>query len=165
MKLKNTIIALLIANLAVTASYAETIILWESPENFSDMTYRDTNLEKDRIAVMKDLERYFIDVSEKVILPSNTLTVKITDVDLAGEFEPWRMRAYDVRIIRSVYPARLSFKYTLTAEDGSVIAEGVESLHDNTMLAPFYPGFEDYPYVKDLFKTWVRKLGREYVVV
>ena len=133
MKLKKTLTTLLIASMATIAANADTNITWESPESYRDATYRDSNTEKDRNIVLKELEKYFVREANRVVAEGHTLTIKVTDVDLAGEFEPWRAHAYDVRIVKSIYPARLSFDYTLTAEDGTVIAEGSENLRDNLL--------------------------------
>ena len=163
MKLKNTITTLLIAGLAVTAAHAETNIVWDSPEDYRDMSYRDSNTEKDRLIVMKDLEKYFVHESDNVFTEDLTLTVTITDVDLAGDFEPWRTNVYDIRIVKSIYPARISFEYTMTSADGSIITEGSETLRDTHLIAPIHMRNDDYPYVKDLYRSWVRKLANTHI--
>ena len=163
MKLKNTITTLLIAGMATLAANGATNIIWDSPENFRDIKYFDSDSEKSRSIVMKDLEKYFIREANRVLTPGHSLTIKVTDVDLAGEFEPWRFHLDDTRIIKSVYPARLAFDYAVTAEDGTVVAEGSELLRDNLHIAPMHLRNEEHPYVKDLFRTWVRKMARNHI--
>ena len=62
------------------------------------------------------------------------LAIDVMNVDLAGKFEPWRALAYDVRIMRDVYPPRIMLRYKLTEEQRTLI-EGEELVADINYLA------------------------------
>ena len=84
----------------------------------------------------------------------------VTDVDRAGNFEPWRpypMR--EVRIIKDIYPPRIDLRFRLLDADGKTIREGTRKLRD--------PGFmsdsintssnDTLRYEKALIDRWLRK--------
>ena len=55
----------------------------------------------------------------------------MTDVDVAGEFEPWRGPQFDrVRIMREIYPPRIDLEFRLTDYRGAVVREGRRRLRD-----------------------------------
>ena len=60
-----------------------------------------------------------------------TLDVRMTNIDLAGEFEPWRGPQFDrVRIMREIYPPRVALEFRLTDAGGAVVKEGQRVLLD-----------------------------------
>ena len=51
--------------------------------------------------------------ANEVLPAGQTLTVTFTDIDLAGDFEPWRGgQAMDIRIVKDVYPPRMDLEST-----------------------------------------------------
>ena len=56
------------------------------------------------------LRRYLTEVADSYIPDGCKLTMTFTDIDLAGDFEPWRgPQADDIRIIRDIYPPNFKF--------------------------------------------------------
>ena len=55
-------------------------------------------------------------------------------MDLAGKIEWWRRNAYDLRILRDVYPPRFALRYRLV-ENGHTLLEGEETVVDPNYLA------------------------------
>jgi hypothetical protein len=55
-------------------------------------------------------------------------------VDLAGKIEWWRRNAYDLRILRDVYPPRFALRYRLR-EGERILIEGEETVVDPDYLA------------------------------
>jgi hypothetical protein len=86
------------------------------------------------------------------------LLVSVTDVDLAGGYEPWRRELGGVRIVRDVYPPRIDLDFQLMNGDGSVLKEGKRSLRD---LAFQVSGatYRDDPlrYEKALIDRWTER--------
>ena len=53
------------------------------------------------------------------------MTVTITDIKRAGDYEPWQgPRLDDVRIMRNIYPPRINLQFTVTDAQGQVIDQG-----------------------------------------
>ena len=54
-----------------------------------------------------------------------------TDVDFAGDFEPWRgAQGDDIRIIKDIYPPDYKFTWSVTNAAGQVVKQGNEDLSD-----------------------------------
>jgi len=91
-------------------------------------------------------------------LPAGTrLTVTVTDVDMAGEFEPWRSTGLaDVRIVREIYPSRVNLAFTLADENGKVVKEGERKLVSTMLYSDSLRG-GDGPlrYEKTLLREWL----------
>ena len=69
--------------------------------------------------------------------PGATLTLKFTNVDLAGRLDWWRNRKFnDVRFARNMgaNPLRLYFDYTLTDSKGRILASGSKALVDGDYI-------------------------------
>ena len=92
------------------------------------------------------------------------LTVTFTDIDLAGEFEPWRGPQFDeVRIVKDIYPPGFKFAYTLTDANGKVLKEGTENIRDmNFQMRLLIDTNDTLRYEKDILTDWMRMtLGRK----
>ena len=87
------------------------------------------------------------------------LAIRVTDVDLAGEFEPRRGPQFDrVRIMREIYPPRIDLEFRLTDSEGTVAREGRRQLRDPLYLARAVLGDSDrLRYEKELLGEWLRE--------
>ena len=85
----------------------------------------------------------------------------ITDVDLAGDFEPWRGPDFTrVRVIRDIYPPRIDLDFRLIGADGRVLREGKRKLRDPGFLTTgaIGPGSTDpLRYEKRMIDRWFAK--------
>jgi hypothetical protein len=82
----------------------------------------------------------------------------LTDVDLAGDYEPWRSGQWaDVRIVKDIYPPRLTLAFRLTDAEGKVVKEGKRDLRDIAFLMKMTMGFRDDPlrHEKALLDDWL----------
>ena len=88
-----------------------------------------------------------------------TLEVRVTDVDLAGEIEPWRGPQFDrVRIMREVYPPRIDLEFRLADAKGAVFKQGSRVLRDPLYLTRAALGDSDrLRYEKQLLGDWLRQ--------
>lgn len=138
------------------------LVSYVHPEKFTDVgnsAYPDNRMRAD---YLEQLRRHLVRRAASRIPPEQTLTVSITDVDMAGQFEPWRSRLYDARIIRGVYPPRIDLRFTLAAADGHVVREGSRQLR-NPAFQMDASNFRDDPlrYEKTLLDDWLeRELSR-----
>lgn len=94
-------------------------------------------------------------------IPEGTkLTITISDVDMAGDFEPWRgVQFHDVRIVKEIYPPRINLSYKLTDASGAVIKEGEEQLRDTSFMLTTtpIPSNDSLRYEKALLDNWLRR--------
>jgi hypothetical protein len=154
--------------LAAAVTHAGELRLeWQEPEKFRDADYTYNGGERSRNIVLNNLEKYFTKEAANRLPEGTVLELRVTQLDLAGDFEPWRGAQFsDVRIVKTLYPAQIDFEYRFLAEDGSVIAEGSERLRDtlvpNSIIASHLARTESYPYVKNLVADWLRKLARNH---
>ena len=87
------------------------------------------------------------------------LLVTITDVQRAGQIEPWHGPASsDLRIVRDSTPPRIDLNFRLVAANGAVLEEGTRQLRDIDFLrrAGFHRD-EPLAHEKNLIDDWLRK--------
>ncbi|HSE13918.1 MAG TPA: DUF3016 domain-containing protein [Rudaea sp.] len=100
-------------------------VAWAPPETLSEV--RDNPMKYGNLPSaewMKLLGDYLRTRADRILPPGQQLHVTITDIALAGAFEPWHdPAADDVRYMKDVYPPRLKLHYRLMASDGSTLQE------------------------------------------
>ena len=90
----------------------------------------------------------------------STLSIAVTDIDMAGDFEWWRgPRADHVRIVKDVYPPRISLGFRLVDATGNTLAEGRRELTDTAFLISIEYRNDLLRYEKKLLDDW---LAREF---
>jgi hypothetical protein len=112
------------------------------PERFSDFRIQDRNGIASA-ALFRDEVSSFLSPKVARRFPGATLTLKFTDIDLAGRLEPWRISRFPhnigVRFDRNMErPLRLYFDYTLTDPSGHVLANGPAALVDADYLHRYF---------------------------
>lgn len=158
------IFSLIFSSLWISAG--ELQIEWIDSDNFRDAEYYHNGGDRSTQRVLNNLDRFFSKETRRFFEEGVVLEMKVTQLDLAGDFEPWHGTAgHDVRIVRSIYPAYITFEYRLLGENGEVLQEGEEKLSDRlmgqSMASQFLSRSESYPYVKSLVRDWMRKLARK----
>ena len=108
---------------------------------------------------LQPLKAYIDQRASRVLAPGQRLDIEVTDVDLAGEYEPWRgPRMDDVRIIKDIYPPRIDLDFTLYGADGKVLRQGHRTLRDLSFLSHNFVADQDsLRYEKSLIDQWLRK--------
>ncbi|HEU4663181.1 MAG TPA: DUF3016 domain-containing protein [Dokdonella sp.] len=155
-----TFAALCFATLAGAAAPSSRVtVQWTDPHAFSDTRdnpgIRQMRPEEWLALLATHLERR----AERVLPAGERLDVTFTDVDRAGRVEPWRGPEWnDVRIVKDIYPPRIDLRFTVTAADGRVIAEGERKLRDSAFLMRSTPDDSDpLRFEKRLLDDWLRK--------
>ena len=144
---------LALAALAGWAS-AEVTVTFADAAAFSDM-----NTDNMRAA---DTERAITDhlrqLGERFLGRGELLSVRILDVDLAGNDEWLRRAPFRIRVARESTWPRLQLSYTLT-RDGAVVAHGEETIADLNYLHRLsrYDVADPYRYEKQLLDDWFRQ--------
>jgi hypothetical protein len=139
-------------------------VVFVAPEKFTDVRDSYTGTDSGRDAILDQLREYIEERADKLIPPGDHLLVSITDVDLAGDFEPWRGPNWaDVRIVKDIYPPRINLSFRVTDAAGRVIKEGVRNLSDTAFLMNMTVQFRDDPlrHEKTLLDDWMQREFRE----
>lgn len=92
------------------------------------------------------------------------LAVTVTDVDMAGQFEPERGAQFtDIRMVRPIYPPRINLTYRLTDQNGAVVSEGERRLRNQSFDWTLSPLDQQDPlrYEKALIDDFMRDVASE----
>jgi hypothetical protein len=125
------------------------------PETYTDADPNYGSGMKAEQSTLTELGRYIELLGARYLGPGQSVSIDVADIDLAGEFEPWRKFAQDVRIMRDVYPPRIALQYRLV-EGGRTVAEGRERIVDpNYLDNPATRSSQDpLRYEKALLNNW-----------
>jgi hypothetical protein len=115
------------------ASKATANVSYLEPENFTDFKLSQIGGDSEQQSLESELTKH-VERLTATYLPAGThLNLRFRDIDMAGDFEPFRSGPWnDVRILRSIYPPRMSIEYSVTKDDGTVVASGERKLSDLT---------------------------------
>jgi hypothetical protein len=109
-------------------------VVFVDRDQFTDASPRSVLInERERDAALELLRRHLHALGTRHLGDTDHLKVEILDVDLAGEIEPWRSHARDVRVLRHATVPRIHLRYTLTR--AGVASSGEERLAGLTYLA------------------------------
>ena len=141
---------------------ARTDVVFEQPEKFTDVKDSDFGTDKGRDAILERLREYLVERADKALPAGQKLVITFTDIDLAGEYEPWRGPQFsDVRIVKSIYPPRLNFSYKITDAAGKTVKEGKEDLRDLAFEMRLTSDRQDtLRYEKDILRDWIGTVTR-----
>lgn len=125
------------------------------PESFTDAGRGYAGAERE-----ENLHRLAAHISAEAAkrLPAGeALDVSVTDVDLAGYYDPRQSFTHEVRIVKDFYPPRIKLRFRLTRADGTVVKEGERHLVDPNFLsrAQRYP-LDGLGYEKTMLDRWFR---------
>ncbi len=153
-----TTIGLAAACLSAAAAGAVEVDFVDSEEftDFSDHNRMVTSVQQ---AYIDELTDFMEDRLASTLAPGQSIQVVITDVDMAGEFEPWRRGGFDdVRIVKDLYPPRIDLSFRLVDENGTVLREGNRKLRDlNFMYAVRLMDSDPLRHEKQLLADWIRR--------
>jgi hypothetical protein len=134
-------------------------VRWEDPAKFSEIRYSNNSWESRRGNWIETLAQHVRDYAAPRLSAGERLDVTIVDVDLAGDFEPWRGPQFqDTRFLRDLYPPRITLRFTHTAADGTVIAQGERRLVDaGYLMASGRFDSEPLRYEKRMLERWLAR--------
>lgn len=133
---------------------------WSDPANFADTR---TNQCRTRVKPEEWLGRLAKYVERRAgdrLAEGQTLKVTITDIQRAGQCEPWRGPYLDdARIVKDIYPPRIDLHFTLVDAQGHVVSEGDRKLTDMAFLhrGGLLDDNDPLRYEKRLLDDWLRK--------
>ena len=133
-------------------------VRWENPAAFTEVRQRPAGAQRDDFSWIPALARHLRDSAAGRIADGEQLDITVTDIDLAGDYEPWRNLNQDVRIVRDIYPPRMRLYFTLRDSQGNVVSEGERRLSDLGFLQG--SGLLDTDplrYEKRMIDSWTRR--------
>ena len=136
---------------------------YQDPENFTDMKRNDVVARGADEGYLRELQRYIERVGRNRVPEGRVVALTITDVDMAGDFEPQRGPEFnDVRIVKSIYPPRINLAFRVTDPAGNLIVEGERQLRDLSFNWRTSPVDQDDPlrHEKALIDDFFRELAR-----
>jgi len=140
----------------VDESAARISVAFIEPEKFTDA--RRAELEPTSTGTVGELQKFIITTGARYIPENMTLNIRITDIDLAGDFELFRgPQAGQVRIVRGLYPPHIVLEFEIIDSAARVVKSGKRDLTDiNYQLRSVYPREDYLRYEKDILRDWLR---------
>jgi hypothetical protein len=138
---------------------ARVEVVYVNPDKFTDAKESQIMSERDRDGILSLLKEFVVERAEKLVPEDQKLTITISDIDMAGDFEPWRgPQFHDIRIVKEIYPPRINLTYKLTDAGGAVVKEGEKQLRDLSFQMSASPAFsnDSLRYEKALLDNWLR---------
>jgi DUF3016 family protein len=137
---------------------ARAEVIFVSPEKFTDVRDAYTASERGRDGILSQIRDYLVDRANYYVPAGQKLTVSFTDIDLAGDFEPWRgSEGMDIRIVKDIYPPKMDLEFKLTGADGAVLKEGKRQLRDLVFMSKLSINQNDaLRFDKALLDDWLR---------
>ena len=142
---------------AAPAFAGEVSVTFVRPEQFTDASASHSfPNDRDRAWVQREIEQHLRALAARKLAPDESLNIEVLDLDLAGGFEPFRLRhGADVRVVRDVTWPRMRLRYALLRDQG-VIASAEERLADMNFLLSTnrYPVTDRLRYEKAMLDAW-----------
>ena len=137
---------------------ARAEVLFFEPEKFTDV--RDSYMgDATRTTYLEQIRDHVLEQAKYYVPEGHRLSVTFTDIDMAGDFEPWHgPRWDDVRVVKDIYPPRILLTFRLTDAAGNVVKEGKRDLRDLAFMMKITMSFRDDPvrHEKALLDDWLR---------
>lgn len=138
-------------------------VKWIEPKSFTDVKERNFSNAKYRKHVFSQLEKH-LDKLAKELPQGQSLMVSVTDVDLAGSFEPASFIGLstsmdNIRIMRNVDIPRLEFTYQLIDASGKILrSEEVNLKNMNYLYGGSISGRnQSFAHEKKMLSKWFTK--------
>ncbi|MBA6119231.1 DUF3016 domain-containing protein [Pseudomonas sp. NC26] len=129
------LMALSVNSMAQGTPAAQVEVRFNHPEKFRDASLDSAGYERGADSyVMTTLTQYLQKLGLRYLQPGQQLVIDISDIDLAGRFEPWHSRAYDVRFMRDITWPSIDLSYTLS-QPGKPDQQAKERVSDKMYLS------------------------------
>ena len=133
---------------------------WTDPNEFSDIRHSGNRWAAQRGNWVEQLARHLQTRATARLPQGERLEVTLTDIMRAGQYEPWRApNLQDARIVREIYPPRMTLTFRRLDAQGVVIDEGTRSLRDSGfMMSASSTGSSDpLRFEKNMIDDWIRR--------
>lgn len=138
-------------------------VSWTDPAQFTEIRTSSNRFEAQSGNWVYQLADALRKSAVKRLPAGQTLEVQFTDIKRAGDFEPQHgPRANDIRIMRDVYPPRITLNFTLRDANGGVLQEGTDvkliGLNYLQNGVGLRGNSDPLRYEEQLLDDWLRKL-------
>ncbi len=142
-----------------TAPASPVEVNFENPAQFTDFTQSYSSRDYGQDGLMMQFREFLQDRIAPRLAPGQRAVITFKDIDLAGDFEPWRgPRADDIRIVKDIYVPRAKLDFRVVNADGTVAAEGHRELSNlGFMTSIAFPQSDPLRWDKDMLNDWVRR--------
>ncbi|HWU76514.1 MAG TPA: DUF3016 domain-containing protein [Rhodanobacter sp.] len=146
---------------ATSPADARVSVTYVNPEKFSEATEFNQQDSYNGSRYLESLKAFLIKRAAKMLPAGDRLEVTITDIKLAGAYEPWHGPNFRyVRFMKDVYPPRIDLQFKLVGSDGQVLREGSRKLRNLGYLQSGLTRPNDTDplrYDKGLLDSWLRR--------
>jgi hypothetical protein len=153
-------VLLLVAGCAAAAPVDESpsrvSVAFIEPEKFTDA--RRAELDPTSKGILGELQKFIIATGARYVPENMKLNIRVTNVDLAGDFELFRgPQADQVRITKGLYPPHIVLKFEVVDSAGKAVKSGKRDLTDiDYQRRSVYPTDDYLRYEKDILRDWLR---------
>jgi hypothetical protein len=132
---------------------------WTDPAQFSDLRFSNNRWEAQQGDWVTTLARHLQQQAARRLPAGQQMDVTITDIQRAGRYEPWMGINYShVRVMRDIYPPRMTLQLRITGADGQVLSEGERKLSDMSYLqSSTQLDTDNLRYEKRMIDDWLRR--------
>ncbi len=143
------------------ATAARVSVTYANPEGFSEVRMYGPRDSFNDLNYLEPLKTHLIKRATKTLPPGDRLDVTITDIKLAGGYEPWHgPNLMHVRFMKDVYPPRIDLTFKLIGSNGQVLRQGQRKLRNLGYLqsgAARLTDTDPLRYDKALIDSWLRR--------
>jgi len=135
-------------------------VAWADPATFTELKASGNRFESAQGDWLIQLAKYMRKQADKQLAPGNKLALTIVDIQRAGRYEPWHgLDRQNIRMIRDIYPPRMTVKYRETDASGAVVAEGERKLTDMAFMvnSGMINDSDPLRYEKRMIDSWLRR--------
>ena len=152
-------LALACAGTQAATAPQNVTVRFHDPQHFTEAKHSSMVHPAHADAYLKPLKAHIVQRASRILTAGQRLDIEVTDVDLAGEYEPWRgPNLNDVRIVKSIYPPRIDLAFTLYGADGAILRQGSRKLRDLSFLERNAGNSQDsLRYEKSMIDRWLRQ--------
>ena len=134
-------------------------VAWEDPATFTEVRHSGNRWAATEGDWLNNLATYMRKQAEETLPAGHRLELTIVDIKRAGQYEPWHgPNMQDTRIIRDMYPPRMTLRFRELDANGTVLAEGERKLSDPAFMmnASRFNDSDPLRYEKRMIDSWLR---------
>ena len=154
-------LALALAMSTAAAAAGTVTVRYDHPENFTETkevrAFAPSRADSDYLGTLK---AYIEKKAATELQPGQTLDIVVTDIDRAGSYVPSMGSLQPVRVVKEVYPPRITLHFRLLDDQGQVLREGERKLTDLGFMYDSPGGFSDTDPLRYEKRTIDRWLAR-----
>lgn len=135
-------------------------VAWADPAGFTELRTSGNRYVAARGGWLTELAEYLRKRAEMRLGSGERLELNIVDIDRAGGYEPWLgVNYHDTRIVRDIYPPRMTVQFRHVGAEGQVLAEGERKLTDPAFLTGSTPinSSDSLRFEKRMIDAWLRR--------